>query len=75
MRRIIIVTLSVALLTTTAWVVRGVAARRVSTFLRQTRRRNHCVVVGSSFGWLIHTIVGSAGGSGGLRTKRSRCSA
>jgi hypothetical protein len=51
------------------------SVRRVSTFLRQTRRRNHCVVVGSSFGWLIHTIVGSAGGSGGLRTKRSGCSA
>jgi hypothetical protein len=32
---------------------------------------NHCVVAGSSFGWLIHTAVGSAGGSGGLRTKRS----
>jgi hypothetical protein len=36
---------------------------------------NHCVVAGSSFGWLIHTIVGSAGGSGSLRTKRSGCSA
>ena len=23
---------------------------------------NHCVVAGSSFGWLIHTAVGSAGG-------------
>jgi hypothetical protein len=32
---------------------------------------NHCVVVGSSFGSLIHTAVGSAGGWGGLRTKRS----
>ncbi len=34
---------------------------------------NHCVVVGSSFGSLIHTAVGSAGGWGGLRTKRSGC--
>jgi hypothetical protein len=32
---------------------------------------NHCVVVGSSFGWLIHAAVGSAGGVGGSRTKRS----
>ncbi len=32
---------------------------------------NHCVVAGSSFGSLIHTAVGSAGGSGGLRAKRS----
>jgi hypothetical protein len=35
---------------------------------------NHCVVAVSSFGSLIHTAVGSAGGSGGLRTKRSGCS-
>src|SRR6266511_3803041 len=34
---------------------------------------NHCVVAVSSFGSLIHTAVGSAGGSGGLRTKRSGC--
>jgi hypothetical protein len=34
---------------------------------------NYCVVAVSSFGWLIHTTVGSAGGSGGLRTKRSGC--
>jgi hypothetical protein len=34
---------------------------------------NHCVVAVSSFGWLIHTAVGRAGGSGGLRTKRSGC--
>jgi hypothetical protein len=33
--------------------------------------RNHCVVVVSSFGSLIHTAVGSDGGSGGLPTKRS----
>jgi hypothetical protein len=32
---------------------------------------NHCVVAVSSCGWLIHTAVGSAGGVGGLRTKRS----
>jgi len=34
---------------------------------------NHCVVAVSSFsgGWLIQATVGSAGGSGGLRTKRS----
>ena len=32
---------------------------------------NHCVVVGSSLGSLIHTAVGSAGGWGGLRTNRS----
>jgi hypothetical protein len=32
---------------------------------------NHCVVARSSFGWLIQTAVGSGGGSGGLRTKRS----
>jgi transposase len=32
---------------------------------------NHCVVARSSFGWLIQTAVGSAGGRGGLRTKRS----
>lgn len=32
---------------------------------------NHCVVAVSSFGSLIHTAVGSAGGSGTLRTKRS----
>ena len=31
---------------------------------------NHCVEA-SSFGSLIHTAVGSAGGSGGLRTNRS----
>jgi len=36
---------------------------------------NHCVVAVSSFGSLIHTAVGSAGGVGGLRTKRSGCSA
>ena len=36
-----------------------------------TSLRNHCVVAGSSFGWLIHTAVGSAGGVGSLRTKRS----
>jgi len=36
---------------------------------------NHCVVAGPSFGWLIQAAVGSAGGSGGLRTKRSGCSA
>lgn len=36
---------------------------------------NHCVVAVSSFGSLIHTAVGSAGGWGGLRTKRSGCSA
>ncbi len=36
---------------------------------------NHCVVAASSFGSLIHTAVGSAGGSGSLRTKRSGCSA
>jgi hypothetical protein len=35
----------------------------------------HCVVAASSFGSLIHTTVGSAGGWGGLRTKRSGCSA
>jgi hypothetical protein len=34
---------------------------------------NHCVVAVSSFGSLIHTAVGRAGGSGGLRTKRSGC--
>ncbi|MBI2708275.1 MAG: hypothetical protein HYX34_01070, partial [Actinobacteria bacterium] len=34
---------------------------------------NHCVVVGSSLGSLIHTAPGSFGGSGGLRTKRSGC--
>ena len=32
---------------------------------------NHCVEVSSSFGSLIHAAVGIAGGSGGLRTKRS----
>jgi len=32
---------------------------------------NHCVVVVSSFGWLIQTAPGSAGGWGGLPTKRS----
>jgi hypothetical protein len=36
---------------------------------------NHCVVAVASFGSLIHTAVGNAGGSGGLRTKRSGCSA
>jgi hypothetical protein len=36
---------------------------------------NHCVVAESSLGSLIHTAVGSAGGWGGLRTKRSGCSA
>jgi hypothetical protein len=36
---------------------------------------NHCVVAVSSFGWVIHTAVGSVGGVGGLRTKRSGCSA
>jgi hypothetical protein len=36
---------------------------------------NHCVVAVSSLGWLIQTAVGSAGGSGGLWTKRSGCSA
>src|SRR5215207_8856471 len=36
---------------------------------------NHCVVAVSSFGSLIHTAVGSAGGSGGFRTKRSGCCA
>ena len=32
---------------------------------------NHCAVVSSSFGSLIHATVGNAGGSGALRTKRS----
>ena len=32
---------------------------------------NHCVVAVSSLGSLIQTAVGSAGGWGGLRTKRS----
>jgi hypothetical protein len=32
---------------------------------------NHCVVAVSSFGWLIQTGPGSAGGWGGLRTNRS----
>ena len=32
---------------------------------------NHCVEASSSFGSLIHAAVGIAGGSGGLRTKRS----
>ena len=36
---------------------------------------NHCVVVVFSLGSLIQTAVGSAGGWGGLRTKRSGCSA
>ena len=36
---------------------------------------NHCVVGASSWGLLIHAAVGSAGGWGGLRTKRSGCSA
>ena len=36
---------------------------------------NHCVVGASSLGSFIHTGVGSAGGSGGLRTKRSGCCA
>ena len=36
---------------------------------------NHCVVAVSSFGSLIHTAAGSAGGSGSLRTNRSGCSA
>jgi hypothetical protein len=44
-------------------------ARRVSSFLRQLLHRN--TVSGSSFGSLIHATVGSAGGSGRLRTKRS----
>jgi hypothetical protein len=34
---------------------------------------NHCVVVVASFGWLIQTAPGSAGGAGGLLTKRSGC--
>jgi alpha-tubulin suppressor-like RCC1 family protein len=34
---------------------------------------NHCVVAVSSFSSLIHTGVGSAGGLGGMRTKRSGC--
>jgi hypothetical protein len=36
---------------------------------------NHCVVVVSFWGSLIQTAVGSAGGSGGWRTKRWGCSA
>jgi hypothetical protein len=36
---------------------------------------NHCVVLVSSLGSLIHTAVSSAGGWGGLRTNRSGCSA
>jgi len=36
---------------------------------------NHCVVAVSCFGSLIQTAVGSAGGVGGLRTKRSGCPA
>jgi hypothetical protein len=34
---------------------------------------NHCVVVVASFGWLIQTAPGSAGGAGGLLTKRLGC--
>jgi len=37
--------------------------------------RNHWLELASSFGLLIHTVLGSAGGSGGLRTKRSGCAA
>jgi hypothetical protein len=44
-------------------------------FLEADVSGNHCVVAGSSFGSLIHTAVGRAGGWGGLRTKRSGCSA
>ena len=37
---------------------------------------NHCVVASSSFGGsLIQATVGSVGGVGGLRTKRSGCAA
>ena len=36
---------------------------------------NHSVVGTSSFGSLIHATVGSAGGSGALRTNRSGCAA
>lgn len=37
--------------------------------------RNHCAVAVSSFGSLIQAAVGSTGGSGALRTKRSGCAA
>ena len=49
---------------------RGVASARVNLF-EADFFGNHCVVAGSSFGSLIHTAVGSAGGWGGLRTNRS----
>jgi cell division protein FtsW (lipid II flippase) len=47
-----------------------VATARVN-FSEADSLGNHCVVVGSSLGWLIQTAVGSAGGSGGLPTNRS----
>jgi hypothetical protein len=48
----------------------GVGAARVNAF-EAGFFGNHCVVVVSSWGSLIHTVVGRAGGWGGLRTNRS----
>jgi hypothetical protein len=56
-----------------AKVTRQLPAARVNPF-EADFFGNHCVVA-YSLGSLIHTAVGSAGGWGGLRTKRSRCSA
>ena len=48
--------------------------RRVSTLVRHI---DHGITVSgdTSFGSLIHAMLGSAGGTGGWRTKRSGCSA
>jgi AraC-like DNA-binding protein len=52
--------------------VRDIGAARVN-LSEGGSIRNHCVVAVSSSGSLIQTAPGSAGGSGGLRTKRSGC--
>src|SRR5512133_533628 len=64
-----------------AWLLRRLVQERSRVVAAQVPARvnlseagslgNHCVVAGSSFGWLIQTGPGSAGGWGGLRTKRS----
>jgi hypothetical protein len=60
---------------TVVWLIPCLAARlRVAApvNLREAQTSgNHCSVTRTSFGSLIHATVGSAGGSGSLRTNRS----
>ena len=51
----------------------GYAFRKLSTLLRQFGGEFQVFVAFSSSGLLIHVVVGSCGGVGGLDTNRSGC--